>query len=269
MLVGVSENDNRILARDASKESKFFCPSCQEQLILKKGNVKIHHFAHKAESTCLYAGESLDHLNTKLQIYDALLQHPKVINVELEKPLGLVRPDIMFTNLKICDNQCDKGCFTIIEIQNSPIEISEIQRRNIEYNNQRANVLWVLPNKLVPKFNHKMECKTTQWQRYLYEIYDEKIYFHVSGLDVFPLHYEQIVRKYDKSWLAEHDYIETGKALVNTKRMKMYKNLNIIDDFSFTMYEHIARNYDIDPVYFQLWADEHGLWWNTKDSGVK
>ena len=72
MLVGVSENDNRILARDASKESKFFCPSCQEQLILKKGNVKIHHFAHKAESTCLYAGESLDHLTTKLQIYDAL-----------------------------------------------------------------------------------------------------------------------------------------------------------------------------------------------------
>jgi hypothetical protein len=35
------------------------------------------------------------------------------------------------------------------------------------------------------------------------------------------------------------------------------------------MYEHIARDCDINSVYFLLWADEHGLWWNTKDSGVK
>jgi len=251
MLVGLSENDNRILARDATKESKFFCPSCQEQLILKKGNVKIHHFAHKAESTCLYAGESLDHLQTKLQIYDALLQHPKVINVELEKPLGLVRPDIIFSMW---------GIEIVIEIQNSPIDIPEIDKRNTEYARLNTPILWLLPNKLVPKVNYKMECKTTQWQRYLHKIYNEKIYFHVIGLDVFPLHYKEIVRQYDKRLLEDHPYIVFGKALVNTKRMKMYKNLNIIDDFAWFFYSQRSQ---------LLWADEHGLWWNTKDSEVK
>jgi len=267
MLIGISDNGDRIIARDAIKKAKFFCPSCHEELILKKGEIKIHHFAHKAESTCLYAGESLDHLQTKLQIYDALLKHPKVINPELEKPMGLVRPDIIFTLKEMTPDFMDIQ--VVIEIQNSPIEITEIQRRNSEYRKNSYPVLWVLPNKFVPKFNHNMECKVTHWQKYLHEIYDEKIYFHVSGLDVFPLHYEDVVRNYDKTYLENHPYVESGNTLVTKKRMKMYKNLNLIDDFFWTLYEYKERNMDDPPEYFLLWADEHGLWWNTKDSEVK
>ena len=255
MLIGISDNGDRVIARDAIKKSKFFCPSCHEELILKKGDIKIHHFAHKAESICLYAGESLDHLSTKLQIYDALLKHPKVVYPELEKPLGIVRADVAFI---LQDQTVDE---IVIEIQNSPIEISEIDKRNTEYARLNKPILWLLPNKLVPKFNHDMECKTTHWQRYLHKIYNEKIYFHVSGLDVFPLHYEDVVRNYDKFWLAEHDYIETGKTLVNTKKMKMYKkNLNIVDDFFWFFYPQCSQ---------LLWVDDHGLWWNTKDSEMK
>jgi competence CoiA-like predicted nuclease len=161
------------------------------------------------------------------------------------------------------------GIEIVIEIQNSPIDIPEIDKRNTEYARLNTPILWLLPNKLVPKVNYKMECKTTHWQRYLHEIYDEKIYFHVSGLDVFPLHYENVIRKYSSIYLDAHTFVENNRTLINTKRMKMYKNLNIVDDFSFTMYEHIARDCDINSVYFLLWADEHGLWWNTKDSGVK
>jgi competence protein CoiA len=256
MLVGLSNDGNRVIARDAIRDDKFFCPSCNEPLVLKKGEIKIHHFAHKADSTCLYAGETLEHLSTKLQIYDALLKYSRVNNSQLETNVGNIRPDIVFDLANNC------GVDRIgIEIQNSPIELTDIRRRNAEYAKLNMAVLWMLPNTLIPKFNKNtkdykvMECDTAEWQRNIHNLYDEKIYFYVEHLSVFPVHFYNVTREYSDKFIKEHPYIKQNVELVRKKGARFYwKNLNLLDDFC-------AKKIN-DNL---LWTDDYGLWWNNKN----
>lgn len=46
------ENARVVRPEGASKDSKYFCPSCGDLLVLKKGEIKQAHFSHKATDTC-------------------------------------------------------------------------------------------------------------------------------------------------------------------------------------------------------------------------
>ncbi|MDE0323710.1 MAG: competence protein CoiA family protein [Candidatus Poribacteria bacterium] len=47
------DNKNRLYKpQNAEKEKHYFCPACQERVILRKGKIKTAHFAHKASETC-------------------------------------------------------------------------------------------------------------------------------------------------------------------------------------------------------------------------
>lgn len=54
----------------ASKNNNYICPECNKDVILKKGNIRIHHFAHKkSENPCTYynnPGESQIHKDAKM-----------------------------------------------------------------------------------------------------------------------------------------------------------------------------------------------------------
>ena len=72
MLVALSEGA-RITAAAAQRGGEFRCPSCGKELILKKGQVVIHHFAHKPPIVCDWArGETLAHLEAKRIVHEAL-----------------------------------------------------------------------------------------------------------------------------------------------------------------------------------------------------
>lgn len=81
------------------KKEKFFCPECNEEVILKLGSKRIWHFSHQPGSGCEseYERESEYHLAGKLQLYDWLLKQG--IDAELERydPLIRQKPDIVFT----------------------------------------------------------------------------------------------------------------------------------------------------------------------------
>ena len=49
----------------SGKECDCICPSCGEQLIAKKGKIKIHHFSHTALKECEYGYETTLHLLAK------------------------------------------------------------------------------------------------------------------------------------------------------------------------------------------------------------
>ena len=49
----------------SGKECDCICPSCGEQLIAKKGKIKIHHFAHSTLKECEYGYETTLHLLAK------------------------------------------------------------------------------------------------------------------------------------------------------------------------------------------------------------
>jgi len=66
----------------ASKENKYICPDCEKDVILRKGDIRIHHFAHfKDENPCNYynnPGESQIHKDAKF-LFKSLLENKKII----------------------------------------------------------------------------------------------------------------------------------------------------------------------------------------------
>ena len=56
--------------RIAEKTGSYTCPECNKAVILKKGNIRVHHFAHyRSENPCMYyerPGESQVHKDAKL-----------------------------------------------------------------------------------------------------------------------------------------------------------------------------------------------------------
>ena len=56
----------------AEKNNKYMCPDCKNDVILKKGNIRIHHFAHyKSDNPCMYyerPGESEIHKDAKMAL---------------------------------------------------------------------------------------------------------------------------------------------------------------------------------------------------------
>lgn len=45
-------NQTRITAAAAERGREYRCPNCSKPLVLKKGRVVIHHFAHKPPVLC-------------------------------------------------------------------------------------------------------------------------------------------------------------------------------------------------------------------------
>ncbi|MBN9299837.1 MAG: hypothetical protein J0I41_22735 [Filimonas sp.] len=117
---------------------QYFCPSCKEKVVLREGLIKIPHFAHLPGASCEYAGESMLHLEMKQQIHKYLKKRydiPKS-GIALEKPFGLIRPDI-YLNWH--------GKHIGIEVQTSSLTPEQIISRTIAYHRLGLYVAWVLP----------------------------------------------------------------------------------------------------------------------------
>ncbi|NLN82493.1 MAG: hypothetical protein GX136_08125, partial [Clostridiales bacterium] len=54
----------------AIKENDYFCPSCGDKLIFRKGQVKVPHFAHGASNICNQ--ETITHKTAKILIQKAI-----------------------------------------------------------------------------------------------------------------------------------------------------------------------------------------------------
>lgn len=116
--VALDENDVIQKAEDANKLGNYFCPSCKSKMVLRRGDVRIAHFAHKSSvSNCnpetvlhklgkekvkeVLENDITNRLSKKASYicdrcysvheYDILAE---VISLELERPLDKFRPDV-------------------------------------------------------------------------------------------------------------------------------------------------------------------------------
>ena len=68
----------------AEKTNKYSCPDCKKDVILRKGEIRIHHFAHyKSDTPCRYydhPGESQIHKDAKMAL-KAILEGGKDIEI--------------------------------------------------------------------------------------------------------------------------------------------------------------------------------------------
>ena len=131
-------NSQRYEASSAQKGPAYTCPGCDELVILKKGTVVIHHFAHKSESYCDWdKGETREHMLAKNYLADSLrhLGWQAYVEYSLNIPIGDRRADVAtFTN----QNQ-----WIAFEVQHSSIGLTEIAQRAIAYASQNIAQLWI------------------------------------------------------------------------------------------------------------------------------
>jgi hypothetical protein len=57
---------------DAEKDKRYFCPACREPVVLRQGEIKVAHFAHKVSDNCNQ--ETILHKTAKLLIQHAVAE---------------------------------------------------------------------------------------------------------------------------------------------------------------------------------------------------
>jgi Competence protein CoiA-like family len=137
MLTALS-NDVRVYATAAEKGPEYVCPGCRAALVLRKGRVRIHHFAHYPPVICSWGiGETLSHLEAKLALKEAL--QPRCHRAELEWPVASLsgdrRADVFVWEMA--------GGQIAFELQHTPISIDEIERRTRAYMSSGLAVAWL------------------------------------------------------------------------------------------------------------------------------
>lgn len=138
MLSACNPAGRSLVAWEAIKDDgPFTCPECRAPVLLRKGEIKIHHFAHIPPTGCQYGtGESEVHRQAKMAIYQSLLGHSDVTRLKLERSLQEVRPDV---------SCLIRGMAVAIEVQISHLSLTEIRRRTQAYASKNIAVLWTPP----------------------------------------------------------------------------------------------------------------------------
>jgi competence protein CoiA len=173
--------DQCVLARDVEKgEGPYTCPDkdCPEpDLILRKGEVVTHHFAHRRLSSCSMGGESIEHAECKQAIYDGLRAHG--LDCYLEKGLEGCRPDILMEG---------KHNRVAIEVQISRLTIEEITRRTAHYAELGIYVLWLSP------WREQLEqgsMRPQPWELWLHACYFGRVYYWLEREYVAAVHFDR------------------------------------------------------------------------------
>jgi ssDNA-binding Zn-finger/Zn-ribbon topoisomerase 1 len=130
--------DQRIDAFVAEKGPNYVCPNCGSEVVLKKGKIVIHHFAHKPPTHCAWAnGETRKHLLAKTVLRDAFRErgYKSEFEVEVLSGAGDRRADVLVTDAM--------GKSVAIEIQHTPILNDAIECRTTSYVVALTPVIWI------------------------------------------------------------------------------------------------------------------------------
>ena len=196
---------------ESKSNAPFVCLECNEEVLLKTGRRRVNHFAHANPIACRFAaGESHAHRRCKMEIYVALQREPGVRNAALERPLGLVRPDV-FAHIN--------GVPVAIEVQISSLSLETIQRRTIEYAWNGIYVLWLL------QWTPALEARRYSprlWEKWIHAAYFGRVYYWLEGLNVASYHFDPNHKAVPKaSWYSEKGRKMTGGGY--SRRSKRYR----------------------------------------------
>lgn len=133
MLFANDYNDRRVHIDSTQSNQEYYCPSCGTPLIVRKGEIRQHHFAHKANHLCKDTWE-----RSGPNGYDITPWHNEwqscfpEINQEVRLNLGEVchRADVLVDR-------------TAVEFQHSILSPSVFDDRNNFYLNLGYKVVWV------------------------------------------------------------------------------------------------------------------------------
>jgi competence protein CoiA len=210
---------------ESKANAPFVCSDCGDKVVLKTGNVRVNYFAHANPRPCRYdAGESEDHRQCKMQIYEALRRMPGVENVALERPMGTNRPDV---------SAYINGVPVAIEVQISSLSLNTIRHRTTEYARKGIYVLWLLPwtpdladERYAPKL----------WEKWIHAAYFGRVYYWIEGLKIVSYRFEPHLQSVPKqSWYPANGEKMTGggysRRSTRYRRPVRVETLHLVTDF--------------------------------------
>jgi len=128
---------NRVEAEDAERHPDYSCPNCRQNVILKRGRIRVAHFAHKPPTNCTWAGETTEHLNAKKYFKDTFVRQGLV--AEVEYPVASLhgdrRTDVMLW--------LHTGVQVALELQHTSISLDEIEARAATYAKEGIAQAWI------------------------------------------------------------------------------------------------------------------------------
>ena len=178
----------RVLARSASRDDgPFMCPACAAPVIIKKGEIVSHHFAHARHSDCDYgAGETELHRNVKEAVYDSIAGHPLCRRVQLEAAVGGNRADVLVETAEFGvypGGEVQSPSTVAIEIQRSNLPVSELDARTDKYSQSGVKVIWVVaePESILDN-PYRSTVRTRDWHRWIHDIMGRVYVWRFAGM---------------------------------------------------------------------------------------
>jgi competence protein CoiA len=237
MLSAQNSTEQTVLAWNTTKDDgPFTCPECHHAVLLKKGTIKVHHFAHVPPIACTYGvGESETHRRAKVAIYQSLLTHPQITKLQLERSLGEVRPDISFYF---------KTIPIAIEVQLSTLSLPQIIERTEAYHRKKVYVLWTPP--LDPKIVQEDRYSPKIWEKFLHMLYFGQVLYWLADDRLQPIVYDPYRLEVPFNTWYEFGGVERAEGGY-TYRSRRYRTPRLLDTISIV---------DLSPIVRQAWKSE-------------
>lgn len=127
------KDGDRVFIDDAQKGQNYTCPACGDKLIIKRGYVVAHHFAHKAHKNCdPWYKDRMSAWHRKLQsMFPPECQEVVLWN---EDHSEFHVADVFYMR---------KGIGNVVEIQHSPISRKEFILRSDFYLSLGYKLIWI------------------------------------------------------------------------------------------------------------------------------
>ncbi|MDT2829935.1 competence protein CoiA family protein [Vagococcus carniphilus] len=218
----------------ALKKKKWYCPSCQEVVIIKNGNVMCSHFAHKQKSDCssFSENESKEHLLGKKLIAENCKKFGIPYELEAFLPDLKQRPDILVANKYAIEFQC------------SPLSILRFKERTATYQDNGYQVIWILGEKL------HLTSKPTKLQRNFIYL-SKELGYYLWELDV--------VKKQIKN---NYFLVATSKKLLRKEKKWKLSHVNFLQILAFSNQKKEQQFYELETeieLFHQLGQWNHQL----------
>ncbi len=129
MRFALDKDGKRVFIEQTHVKQDYFCPECGERLVLKKGEIRIHHFAHPSHSQCTdswHYDMSDWHMRWQARFP---LETQEIVKI---KDGQKHRADVLIENKKV-----------VYEFQHSPMTAEEFDDRNSFYNSLGYKVIWI------------------------------------------------------------------------------------------------------------------------------
>ena len=154
MIYAMDANKKRISAREAKRGEEYRCPLCDDRLELRRGDIRIPHFAHWKNTSCI---DSWQHDMSEWH-YSWQQQFPEDCQeVVVEKDGEKHRADVLIKEHNV-----------VVEFQHSILSPEEFVKRNNFYSECGYHVIWLFD--MTNDFNDRRfslleEDKVYEWKR--------------------------------------------------------------------------------------------------------